>query len=163
MSKINVTLKVNGDVYEVAVNPSKTLVQVLREDLRLIGAKIGCETGDCGACTVMLNGKTVCSCLTLAVEAQGKDITTIEGVAISGEEMHPIQQAFVEEGAIQCGYCTPGMVMSAKQLLEKNANPTELEIRQAISGNLCRCTGYARIVKAVHAASEKMYKPVKES
>lgn len=156
MSKVNLILKVNGDTYEVAVNPSKTLVEVLREDLQLMGTKIGCQTGDCGACTILLNGKSVCSCLTLAIEAQNKEIVTIEGIAPSGEELHVIQDAFVKEGAIQCGYCTPGMVMSAKHLLDKNPKPSELEIRQALSGNLCRCTGYARIVKAVQVASEKM-------
>ena len=161
MSKINVTLKINGDIYEVAVKPSKTLVEVLREDLNMMGTKIGCQTGDCGACTVLLNGKSTCSCLTLAIEAQNKEITTIEGLAPSGEEMHPIQEAFVKEGAIQCGYCTPGMIMSAKNLLDKNPTPTELQIRQSISGNLCRCTGYARIVKAVQVASENMNKTAK--
>lgn len=161
MSKVNLILKVNGDIYEVAVNPSKTLVEVLREDLQLMGTKIGCQTGDCGACTILLNGKSVCSCLTLAVEAQNKEIVTIEGLAPGGEEMHIIQEAFVNEGAIQCGYCTPGMVMSTKYLLDNNSNPTELEIRQALSGNLCRCTGYARIVKAVQVASEKMNNTVK--
>ncbi len=162
MSKVKVTLKVNGDLYEAAVNQSKTLVEVLREDLQLVGTKIGCQTGDCGACTILLNGKSVCSCLTLAIEAQNKEITTIEGIAKSGEELHIIQEAFVNEGAIQCGYCTPGMVMSAKHLLDKNTTPTELEIRQALSGNLCRCTGYARIVKAVQVASEKINQSVTE-
>lgn len=163
MSKVNVTLKVNGDLYEVAVNPSKTLVEVLREDLQLMGTKIGCQTGDCGACSVLINGKSACSCLTLAIESQNKEITTIEGLAPSGEELHPIQEAFVKEGAIQCGYCSPGMIMSAKHLLDKNPTPSELQIRQAISGNLCRCTGYARIVKAIQVASEKMNKSAKES
>ncbi len=163
MSKVNVTLKVNGDLYEVAIKPSKTLVEVLREDLHLMGTKIGCQTGDCGACSVLLNGKSVCSCLTLAIETQDKEITTIEGLAPGGEEMHPIQEAFVNEGAIQCGYCTPGMVMSAKYLLDHNPNPNELEIRQALSGNLCRCTGYGRIIKAIQLASEKMNQTVKIS
>ena len=163
MSKVNVTLKVNGDLYEVAIKPSKTLVEVLREDLHLMGTKIGCQTGDCGACSVLLNGKSVCSCLTLAIETQDKEITTIEGLAPGGEEMHPIQEAFVNEGAIQCGYCTPGMVMSAKYLLDHNPNPNELEIRQALSGNLCRCTGYGRIIKAIRLASEKMNQTVKIS
>lgn len=156
MSKVNVKLKVNGDPYEVAVNPSRTLVEVLREDLQLTGTKIGCQTGDCGACTILLDGKSVCSCLTLAIEAQGKEITTIEGVGLSYDKMHPIQEAFVNEGAIQCGYCTPGMIMSAKHLLDKNPEPTEPEIRQALSGNLCRCTGYARIIKAIDVAGKKM-------
>ncbi len=162
MPKVNVKLKVNGDPYEVAVNPSGTLVEVLREDLHLTGTKIGCQTGDCGACTVLVNGKSVCSCLTLAVEAQEKEIITIEGVGLSYDKLHPIQEAFINEGAIQCGYCTPGMVLSAKHLLDKNPNPSELQIRQALSGNLCRCTGYARIVKAIEVAGEKMKNPVKE-
>ena len=162
MSKINVKLKVNGDTYELAVYPSRTLVEVLRDDLRLTGTKIGCETGDCGACTILLNGKSVCSCLTLAIEGQGKEITTIEGVGLNYDKLHPIQEAFVNEGAIQCGYCTPGMVMSAKHLLDKNPEPTELEIRKALSGNLCRCTGYGRIVKAIEVAGEKMKNSEKE-
>jgi carbon-monoxide dehydrogenase small subunit len=162
MSKVNIKLKINGDIYEVAVNPSRTLVEVIREDLQLMGTKIGCLTGDCGACSVLINGQTVCSCLTLAIEAQDKEITTIEGVAIGGEKMHPIQEAFVNEGAIQCGYCTPGMIMSTKNLLDKNPTPTELEVRKSISGNLCRCTGYGRIVKAVLVASEEMNNSVKE-
>ncbi|MEI6577397.1 MAG: (2Fe-2S)-binding protein [Bacteroidota bacterium] len=161
-SKITVTLKVNGDLYEVAVKASKTLVEVLREDLHLMGTKIGCQTGDCGACTILLDGKSVCSCLTLAVEAQHKEITTIEGLAPHGDELHPIQEAFVKEGAIQCGYCTPGMVMSVKHLLDKNPRPSELEIRQGLSGNLCRCTGYGRIVKAVQVVSETMNESLKE-
>lgn len=162
MSKINVKFTVNGDPYNVAVLPSRTLVEVLREDLHLTGTKIGCQTGDCGACTILLNGKSVCSCLTLAVEAQGKDVITIEGVGLSYDNLHPIQQAFINEGAIQCGYCTPGMVLSAKHLLDKNPKPSEPEIRQALSGNLCRCTGYARIVKAIEVAGEKMNNSTKE-
>ena len=153
--KVNITLYINGDKYTIAVEPWRTLAEVLREDLNLIGTKIGCETGDCGACTVLINGKSVTSCMSLAVESDGKEITTIEGLS-TGADMHPIQEAFVEQGAIQCGYCTPGMILSAKYLLDKNPNPTELQIRQALSGNLCRCTGYNRIVKAVIAASEKL-------
>ena len=153
--KVNITLYINGDKYTIAVEPWRTLAEVLREDLNLIGTKIGCETGDCGACTVLINGKSVTSCLSLAVESDGKEITTIEGLS-TGADLHPIQEAFVEQGAIQCGYCTPGMILSAKYLLDKNPNPTELQIRQALSGNLCRCTGYNRIVKAVIAASEKL-------
>ncbi len=156
MVKINITLYVNGDKYHIAVEPWRTLSQVLREDLNLIGTKIGCETGDCGACTVLINGKSVTSCLSLAVESDGKEITTIEGLSPQGDILDPIQKAFVEQGAIQCGYCTPGMILSAKYLLDRNPEPTELEIRQALSGNLCRCTGYNRIVKAVLAASKKI-------
>jgi aerobic carbon-monoxide dehydrogenase small subunit len=160
--KANITLYINGDTYTVAVEPWRTLAEVLREDLNLIGTKIGCETGDCGACTVLINGKSVTSCLSLAVESDGKEITTIEGMS-TGADMHPIQEAFVEQGAIQCGYCTPGMILSAKYLLDKNPEPTELQIRQALSGNLCRCTGYNRIVKAVIAAGEKIKLKSRES
>lgn len=152
MAKVNIVLRVNGDRFELAVDPWRTLVEVLREDLNLTGTKIGCQTGDCGACTVLINGKTADSCLVLAVEANGKEITTIEGLAKNQDALHPIQKAFVEQGAIQCGYCTPGTILSAKYLLDNNPEPTELEIRQALSGNLCRCTGYNRIVKAVQAA-----------
>ncbi len=154
MVKINITLHVNGDKYPVAVEPWRTLAEVLREDLNLIGTKIGCQTGDCGACTVLINGKSVTSCLSLAIESDGKEITTIEGLSTGGT-LHPIQEAFVEQGAIQCGYCTPGMILSAKYLLDNNPEPTESQIRLALSGNLCRCTGYNHIVKAVIAASEK--------
>ena len=158
MVKVNITLHINGDIYPIAVEPSRTLAEVLREDLNLIGTKIGCGTGDCGACTVLIDGKSVTSCLSLAIESDGKEITTIEGLSTSGTNLHPIQEAFVEHGAIQCGYCTPGMILSAKYLLDRNPEPTELEIRQALSGNLCRCTGYNRIVKAVMAASKKIKK-----
>ena len=163
MSKVNILLKVNGDNYEVAVDPWRTLVEVLREDLDLIGTKIGCQTGDCGACTVLLDGKSVSSCLTLAVEADGREVTTIEGLAPGGEELHPLQEAFVQHGAIQCGYCTPGMIMSAKYLLDKNPSPTEEQIRKGLSGNLCRCTGYNRIVEAIGAVAGDMKSSGKES
>ncbi len=162
MSKVNIALRVNGDVYELAVDPWRTLVEVLRDDLNLTGTKVGCQTGDCGACTVMLDGRTVTSCLTLAVEADGREVTTIEGIAPSGEELHPIQKAFVERGAVQCGYCTPGMIMSSKHLLEINPTPTEQEIRRGLSGNLCRCTGYNKIVEAVGEASRTMRSTDKE-
>lgn len=155
-TKIAIALSVNGDRYEVAAAPNRLLVEVLREDLNLTGTKIGCGTGDCGACTVLLDGRSVCSCLTLAVEAQGKEITTIEKLAPSGSELHPIQEAFVSEGAIQCGYCTPGMIMSAKYLLDHNPTPTEEDIRRGLSGNLCRCTGYARIVRAISKAASDL-------
>ena len=153
-----IRFKVNGDEYEVAVYPWKTLNEVLREDLGLTGTKLGCGTGDCGACTVIMDGRSINSCLTLAVEADGKEILTIEGLAEGGEKLHPIQEAFIEAGAIQCGYCTPGMVMSAKYLLDRNPEPSEWEIRKALDGNLCRCTGYYKIVEAIKMASERMKK-----
>jgi aerobic carbon-monoxide dehydrogenase small subunit len=151
-----INLKVNGDTYSVACDSSRTLNEVLREDLGLTGTKLGCSDGDCGACTVSIDGDSVSSCLTLAVTCEGKEITTVEGLATSGEELHPIQEAFIEKGAIQCGFCTAGMEMSALNLLRKNPSPTELEIRTAISGNLCRCTGYYKIVEAIECAAEKM-------
>ncbi len=143
-----IQLKVNGDVYEVRAEPWRTLVEVIRDDIGLTGTKESCSTGECGACTVLLNGKPVNSCLILAVEAQGKDILTIEGLA-QGSELHPLQDAFIRHGAIQCGFCTPGMLLTAKALLDENSHPTEAEIKEAISGNLCRCTGYAKIIKAI--------------
>jgi len=147
------SLVVNGDRYEVTVAPWRSLAEVLRDDLGLTGTKIGCNHGDCGACTVILDGRTVCSCLTLAVEAEGLAITTIEGVAPSGQALHPIQQAFVDRGAVQCGFCTPGMILNAKQLLDETPHPSDDDIRRGLSGNLCRCTGYAKIVDAIrHAA-----------
>jgi len=152
-----INLIVNNKSYELLVAPNRTLTQVLREDLNLLGTKEGCGIGDCGACTVILNGRPVNSCLILAVQANGCEIQTIEGVA-DGKNLHPIQEAFIDYGAIQCGFCTPGMVLSAKTLLERNPNPSELEIREAISGNLCRCTGYQKIVEAIKAASKKMKK-----
>jgi carbon-monoxide dehydrogenase small subunit len=148
-----IQLRVNGELYEVAVHPHWTLLEVLREELDLTGAKKCCDAGDCGGCTVILDGKPVVSCLTLAVEADGRDILTIEGLAQNGQ-LHPIQNAFVEHGAIQCGFCTPGVIMSAKALLDENPNPTEEEVRRAIAGNLCRCTGYVKIVEAILAASQ---------
>jgi carbon-monoxide dehydrogenase small subunit len=157
MMKQLITLFVNDKEYEIAVAPNRTLTQVLREDLNLLGTKEGCGIGDCGACTVILDGRPVNSCLVLAVQANGSRITTIEGVA-EDQNLHPVQQAFVDHGAIQCGFCTPGMVLSAKSLLERNPHPTELEVREAISGNLCRCTGYQKIVEAVQAASRTMKK-----
>jgi len=146
-------LKVNGEPYEVAIHPHRTLAEVLREELDLIGTKEACKQGDCGSCTVIMDGKTVTSCLTLAVEAEGKDIRTIEGEAKNGK-LSPVQQAFVDHGAIQCGFCTPGMVMSATALLEQNPNPTEDDVRMGIAGNICRCTGYTKIVEAILAVSE---------
>lgn len=148
-----ITLTINQKKYELAVSPNLSLLDLLREELNLMGAKEGCGIGECGACTVLLDGKPVSSCIMLAVEADGSEIITIEGLETE-DGLHPIQQAFVEKGAIQCGFCTPGMVLSAKGLLDKNPNPTEQEIRTAISGNLCRCTGYQKIVEAIKSVSE---------
>ncbi len=150
-----IELKVNGETYEVAVEPRRTLLEVLRDSLGLTGAKKGCDTGDCGTCTVIMDGKPVVSCLVLAIEAQGKDILTIEGLAKNGQ-LHPVQKAFVERGAIQCGFCTPGMILSAKALLDENPKPSEDEVKGAIAGNLCRCTGYAKIIEAILAASQNL-------
>jgi len=147
-SKRLITLTVNGQEYELATYPNRTLLEVLREDLSLKGAKEACEDGVCGACTVLLDGKPVRSCLLLAVEAQGGEITTIEGLS-GNEKVHPIQQAFLDHGAVQCGYCTSGMVLTAKALLDANPKPSEEEVLTAISGNFCRCTGYNKIVKAI--------------
>jgi len=146
------TLTVNGTPYEVAIEPCQSLLQLLREELHLTGTKEGCSEGECGACTVLLDGKTVDSCLIFALEAQGRDVTTIEGLA-QGDQLHPVQKAFAEYGAVQCGFCTPGMILAAKALLDSNPHPTEVEIRQGISGNLCRCTGYVKIVEAIQAAA----------
>ncbi|RLB18924.1 MAG: (2Fe-2S)-binding protein [Deltaproteobacteria bacterium] len=148
MKQIKIT--VNGQEYDLSVEPNLTLLDLLRERLGLTGTKKGCDEGDCGACTVLLNGKAVSSCLVLAVEANGKDVLTIEGVELEGgDSLHPLQKAFVENGAIQCGFCTPGMILSAKALLDKNPHPSQTQIRRAISGNLCRCTGYQKIVEAI--------------
>jgi aerobic carbon-monoxide dehydrogenase small subunit len=143
-----ITLRVNGEEHEVAVSPNRTLLEVLREDLGLTGTKEGCDDGVCGTCTVLVNGKPLRACLLLAIQAQGSRITTIEGLA-EGERLHPIQQAFIDHGAIQCGYCTPGMILAAKALLEETAQPTDHQIKRAISGNFCRCTGYNKIVEAI--------------
>lgn len=151
-----ITFKVNGHEYSLAVDPWRTLNEVLREDLNLTGTKLGCGTGDCGACAVMVDGRTVSSCLTLAVTVNGKSVQTVEGLAPSGEELHPIQEAFVKTGAIQCGFCTSGMEMAALHLLSRNRSPTEQEIRAGLSGHLCRCTGYNQIVEAVSVAADTM-------
>ena len=146
---------VNGKPYEVIIEPHMLLVDVLRDKLGLTGTKYACGTGDCGACTVLVEGKPVLSCLTLAMTVRGKDILTIEGL-VEGTTLHPIQQAFVDNGAVQCGFCTPGMILSAKALLNENPNPTRDEVEVALAGNLCRCTGYVKIVDAVLAAVETM-------
>ena len=150
-----IEIQVNQVSYRITVRPSATLLDVLRQDLGLKGTKRGCDQGHCGACTVLLDGKAVNACLLLAVEAHGKKITTIEGLS-TGDRLHPLQEAFVDEGAIQCGFCTPGMILSAKALLDEVQEPSEEEIREALSGNLCRCTGYVKIVKAVQRAAQAM-------
>ena len=157
MKLVEIVLNVNKINYKVAVEPQRTLVEVLRDTLGLTGTKKSCNEGECGACTVLMDGKPAASCLVLALDAQGKEITTIEGLS-EGEKLHPIQEAFVKYAAIQCGFCTPGMVLSAKALLDENPNPTATEVRKGISGNLCRCTGYQQIVDAILAASETMAK-----
>ena len=146
-------LRVNGETHEVLVTPHRTLLEVLREDLGLTGTKEACGLGNCGACTVLIDGRAALSCLMLANSAVGKEITTIEGLA-QGDELHPLQQSFLDHGAVQCGFCSPGMLMSAKSLLDENPTPSEEEIRLALAGNLCRCTGYVRIVEAVKAVAE---------
>lgn len=150
MKRYSLTLTVNNETHEVMAPPNRTLLEVLREDLHLTGTKEGCGEGVCGACTVLVDGHPVRSCLTLAMALEGKKITTIEGLA-QGGQLHPIQAAFVEHHAIQCGFCSPGMILAAYALLNENPNPGEAEIRRAISGNVCRCTGYAKIVKAVQS------------
>lgn len=148
-----ICLTINGKEYELAVAPNMTLADLLREELLLTGTKKGCELGDCGTCTVIMNGKAVNSCLVLAVQASGKEITTVEGLE-TDDGLHPLQEKFIENGAIQCGFCTSGMLLSGKALLDKTPKPSELEIRTAISGNLCRCTGYQKIVESIKDASE---------
>lgn len=155
MKEIEISLTVNNKPYKLSVPTNITLLDVLREKLKLTGTKEGCGKGECGACTVIFNGRSANSCLILAPQADGAEVMTIEGLGTL-ENMHPIQEAFVEEGAIQCGFCTPGMEMSSFYLLTKNPNPTEDEIREGISGNLCRCTGYMKIIKAIEKASQKL-------
>lgn len=152
MNPALLTLRVNGEEHSVAAGDSATLLEVLRENLHLTGTKHGCELGECGACTVLVDGVPVLSCLTLARRVEGSDVLTVEGLARNGRP-HPLQEAFVAKGAAQCGYCTPGMLMMSKALLDENQNPTEEEIRFALSGNLCRCTGYAKIIQAVQEAA----------
>jgi carbon-monoxide dehydrogenase small subunit len=153
MKQIKVT--VNGILYELSVQPWETLLDVIREHLGLTGTKEGCGLGECGACTIIMDGKTVNSCLVLAVEADNRVITTIEGLA-NGDELHPIQEAFIKCGGLQCGFCTPGMIMSTKALLENNPSPDDGEIRKAIAGNFCRCTGYTKIIESVKVAAKNM-------
>jgi carbon-monoxide dehydrogenase small subunit len=155
MARNHVTTTVNGDQVEFLCETGQTLLDVLRDELRLTGTKEGCGTGDCGACSVIVDGRLVCSCLMLAVEAEGKSVQTIEGMA-TGESLHPLQRKFIEHAALQCGICTPGILIAARSLLERNPNPTESEVRYWLAGNLCRCTGYHKIVDAVLDAAREM-------
>ena len=155
MAKHHVTATVNGDPVEFLCETRQTLLDVLRDELNLTGSKEGCGSGDCGACSVMVDNRLVCACLVLGVEAEGGEIETIEGVA-QGEKLHPLQKTFLEDAALQCGVCTPGVIVAAKALLERNPNPTETEARYWLAGNLCRCTGYDKIIKAVMHAAEEM-------
>ena len=153
--KVHVTTTVNGDEYEYLCDPGRTLVDVLRNELELTGTKEGCSTGDCGACSVRLDDELVCSCLVLAVETDGKRVETIEGLA-NGEALHPLQRNFLELNGLQCGICTPGILIAAKALLERNPDPSETEVRYWLAGNLCRCTGYDKVIRSVLAAAEEM-------
>ena len=155
MKTIQVATTINGDAVEFVCTPDEPLLDVLRNRLGLTGTKEGCGTGDCGACTITLNGRMVCSCLVLAAEAEGASITTIEGLA-NGDQLHPLQQAFIDHAALQCGICTPGILVAAKALLDRNPDPTDTELRYWLAGNLCRCTGYDKIITAVQAAAKQM-------
>ncbi len=155
MPKIHVTTNINGDETEFLCEPEQTLLDVLRDELAMTGSKEGCSSGDCGACSVMLDGRLVCSCLVLGAEAEGREVATIEGMAV-GEQLHPLQQKFLEHAALQCGICTPGILVAAKALLDRTDNPTETEVRYWLAGNLCRCTGYDKIVRAVMDAAIEM-------
>ena len=155
MSQIHVTTRINGDDVEYLCEADETLLDVLRDRLGLTGTKEGCGTGDCGACSVMLDGRLVCSCLALGAEAEGREVQTIEGLA-DGEELHPLQRKFLEHAALQCGVCTPGFLVAAKALLERNPDPDETEVRYWLAGNLCRCTGYDKIVRAVLDAAQEV-------
>ena len=157
MSKVQVSTTINGDAVSYLCEVDETLLDVLRDRLGLTGSKEGCSTGDCGACSVTLDGRIVCSCLVLGAEAEGREIRTVEGIA-KGDKLHPLQEKFLEFAALQCGICTPGFLVSSKALLDHNPNPTESEIRFALAGNLCRCTGYDKIVRAVQAAAAEMRK-----
>lgn len=155
MAKYHVTTRVNDDEVEFLCDPQQTLLDVLRDELGLTGSKEGCGSGDCGACSVLLDGRLVCSCLVLGVEAEGRSVETIEGMA-DGEQLHPLQEKFLDMAALQCGICTPGVLVAAKALLEKNPNPSETEVRYWLAGNLCRCTGYDKIIRAVLATAAEM-------
>ncbi|MEX0282168.1 MAG: (2Fe-2S)-binding protein [Arenibacterium sp.] len=155
MSKLHVTTAINGDPVEFLCEPDETLLDVLRDRLGMTGSKEGCGTGDCGACSVTVNGRLVCSCLVLGAEAEGAEIGTIEGIA-DGENLHPLQRKFIEHAALQCGICTPGILVAAKSLLERNPDPSEEETRYWLAGNLCRCTGYDKIIRAVMDAAAEM-------
>jgi carbon-monoxide dehydrogenase small subunit len=150
-----IALTVNGERFELLLPVHKTLLEVLREDMQLTGTKHGCELGECGTCTVLVDGRPELSCLVLPIQVEGRKITTVEGMA-SGSQLHPLQRAFAELGAAQCGYCTPGILLASKSLLDRNARPTRDEIREALAGNLCRCTGYVKILQAVELAAERM-------
>lgn len=156
MLKKEINITVNNEKYTREVAANRTLLEFLREDLGLTGAKEGCNEGECGACTVLVDGKPVNSCLMLAVEADGCSVLTIEGLA-DGDVLHPLQQAFIDEGAVQCGFCTPGMIMTAKAILDEYGNPSEAQIRKLMEGNLCRCTGYTRIIKTVKKTADALY------
>jgi aerobic-type carbon monoxide dehydrogenase small subunit (CoxS/CutS family) len=153
--KVHIRLTLNGEDTEIAFAPHKTLLEVLREDLNLTGTKHGCELGECGTCAVLVDGRSILSCLMLGLDAQGREVKTIEGMAL-GAELHPLQETFADTGAAQCGYCSPGFLLVAEELLKKNANPNRAEIQEALSGNLCRCTGYIKIYEAVELAAARM-------
>jgi len=155
MAKVHVTTTINGDALEFLCDPEQTLLDVLRDELQLTGSKEGCASGDCGACSVMLDGRLVCACLVLGAEAEGRAVETIEGMA-QGDQLHPLQQKFLEHAALQCGVCTPGFLVAAKALLDKNPDPSETEVRYWLAGNLCRCTGYDKIVRAVLDTAAEM-------
>ena len=153
MKKMEITLSVNGEEYDLYIPPNRTLLEVLREDLELTGTKESCGEGVCGSCTVLCDGLPVRSCITLAAEVEGAEITTVEGLKLENNELDPLQQAFIDRGAVQCGFCTPGVLMTARAYLNNNPQPTEASIRKAISGNICRCTGYTKIVEAIMDAA----------
>ena len=155
MSKVHVNTTVNGDEVDFLCDPRETLLDCLRDSLQLTGSKEGCGTGDCGACSVILNGRLVCACLVLGVEAEGKTVDTVEGIA-RGQDLHPLQEKFIKYAALQCGICTPGILVATKNLLERNPNPTETEVRYWLAGNLCRCTGYDKIIRAIMDTAAEM-------
>ncbi len=161
MKKYHVSTTINGEPVEFLCEPQQTLLDVLRDTLNLTGSKEGCASGDCGACTVIVDGRMVCSCLMLGVEAEGRTVTTVEGIA-TGDTLHPVQQKFLEHAALQCGFCTPGFIVAAKALLDENPNPTEEEARYWLAGNLCRCTGYDKIIRAVLDAASEMRREAAE-